>query len=144
MRQPRRVAAELPLARFTGARWIVAMCETDWGKFRYEIAPETNERLTAILESFSEDGEADLPRGSFRWFARAPHDPIGVEMGAFEARGVVLHGRRAVIDGRDAFFITGVVDDAPSPGPAKRKRRERDERQTLLPLDYGKTRGDVS
>jgi hypothetical protein len=144
MRQPKQLAAKLPLARFIGTRWIVAMCETDWSKFRHGIASEANERLTVVLESFSEDGEAELPRGSFRWFARTSSDPVGVEMGAFEARGVVLQGRRAVIDGRDAFFVTNIVNDAPPPLPAKRKRRERDDRQAVLPLGYRKPKGIVT
>lgn len=143
MRQPRRVAAQLPLARFTGTRWIVAMCEADWSIFRYEVAPEANERLTAVLESFGENGEGDLPRGSFRWFARAADDPVGVELGAFEALGVVLHGRRSVIDGRDAFFVTRIVDDGPPPARPKRKRRDHDDRQSNLPLDYGKPKGKM-
>lgn len=136
MRRPRRAAAELPRARFLGRRWIVAMCEHEWSVFQHAIAPGANERLTAILDSFCEDGEADVPPSAFRWFAPADGDPIGVEIGAFEAKGVVLQGRRACVEGRDAFFVTSISVDAQPPQPeGRRSRRVPDERQRLLPLE---------
>lgn len=134
MHSPRRSAEELPLARFTGVRWVVAMSDKNWRIFRSGIAEKANERLTAILESFSEEGEVDLPRGCFRWFAPRAGDPNGVELGAFEAHGVVLSGRRAIIDRQNAFFITDIFIDKPSGDPPPRRRRSSDERQTLLPL----------
>lgn len=134
MGHPRRCNAELPTGRFVGPRWMIAMCESEWNIFRNEIPPEANERLTVILESFCQDGASDLPRGCFRWFGPAVGDPAGVEIGAFEARGVVLRGRRAFSNGRDAFFVTKITIDAQPPSKRGGRRRTRDERQSDLPF----------
>ena len=142
MGQVKRAAAKLPLARFQGERWTVAMCEPDWSKFCGGITTDACLRLTAVLESFCADGEADLPPGCFHWFARGQDDPAGVDQGAFEARGVVLIGRRAVIDGKETFFVTKVVDDSTPPAHTRRKPRQLDQRQRQLPFQYRKPRGD--
>lgn len=135
MGHPRQRNAELPTERFVGPRWMIAMCDAEWSVFQNEIEPETNERLTATLESFCEDGDSDFPRGRFRWFAPSVTDPPGVEIGAFEVRGVVLHGRRAVCNGRDAFFVTKItIDSQPVPTRGRRSRAS-DERQSNLPFD---------
>jgi hypothetical protein len=134
LRHPRRAAAEIPLARFEGARWNVAMCESDWRIFCERISSAANERLTVVLEHFCAAGEDDLPGGSLRWMTPLPSDPPGVAMGAFEARGVVLHGRKAVSGGRDTFFVTQIVVDQPQPTRPSGRRRNSDERQGFLPL----------
>lgn len=109
------------------------MREADWQTFRYGLPGLASERLTAILESFVETGEGDLPGNSFRWFTPGRDEPAGVRSGAFEAHGVVLHGRRAAIGGLNAFFVQKItIDDAEK---ASRKLRKIDERQVQLPLD---------
>jgi hypothetical protein len=135
MGHPRRRNAELPTERFIGPRWMIAMWEAEWSVFQNAIEPEANERLTVILESFCEEGDSGFPRGRFRWFAPSVNDPPGVEIGAFEARGVVIHGRRAFSNGRDAFFVTKItIDTQPTPARGRRSRIS-DERQCDLPFD---------
>lgn len=110
------------------------MREADWQTFRYALPGLAGERLTAILESFVETGEGDLPGRAFRWFAPDRHDPVGVRIGAFEAHGVVLIGRRAAIAGREAFFVEQItIDKADTPSP--RRIRKIDDRQVQLPFD---------
>jgi hypothetical protein len=111
------------------------MCEDEWSVFQNQILPEANERLTVIFESFCEDGPTDLPESCFRWFAPSHDDPPGVEIGAFEAKGVVLLGRRALINGRDAFFVTKLTVD-PQPQPKRgRPPKGTDYRQRDLPFE---------
>ena len=114
---------------------MVAMCEHDWNIFQQQISAEANERLTVVLESFCEYGDVDLPPSCFRWFMPTDDDPVGVEMGAFEAKGVVLHGRRAVNTGGDAFFVTKITLDAQLPPNGGRRGRARDDRQRDLPFE---------
>jgi hypothetical protein len=114
---------------------MIAMCEAEWSIFQYGIEPEANDLLTVIMETFCEEGDFDFPRGRFRWFARATDDPRGVDVGAFEARGVVLEGRRAFINGRDAFFVTKITIDTPPVPRRGRRYRTSDVRQRNLPFD---------
>jgi hypothetical protein len=118
------------------------MDEHHWQLFSRKIPAEANERLTVVLESFCESGSDDLPRACFRWFARADRDPAGVQMGAFEARGVVLQGRRAFIDGHNAFFITKITVDAEPQDNRRRRRRLSDDRQQDLPFEQPTRGGD--
>lgn len=147
MRQPKRKAAEIPLARFEGPRWAVAMCEGDWVRFGDDVPSEANERLTVIFEHLCRYGEDHLPKGVLRWMTPRVGDHAGVVTGAFESRGVVVHGRRSVVEGRATFFVTGIVVDPPAVEPEQGRGRGRgrargqDGRQGLLPLDDGGGRG---
>jgi hypothetical protein len=133
MRQPRLAEAEIPKARFVGALWTVAMCEKDWQDFC--AAPSNaNERLTVVLEHFCEHGADNLPGASLRWLTPVAGDPASAHQGAFEARGVVLRGRRAPNGAGGMFFVTEIVVDAPPAGPTTRHRRNADDRQGFLPL----------
>ena len=136
MRQPRRTAAEIPQARFAGARWTVAMCNKVWPRF-CDVPTKANLRLSAILEQFCEHGDANCPPG---WFRRVPPDSCdapGAELAAFEACGVVLHGRLASVGLGGTFFVTRVTVDATPDGPLRRRGRAPDERQGQLPLRPG-------
>lgn len=127
-RRTGRVAAELPQPRFNGACWVVVMCEQEWVRFKSGISYQAYFRLTASLEKFCEDGPDDLPRRSFRWLSSYGRDPGAARQGAFEAHGVVLHGRHGVTEGRDTFFVTDIVEDPldgrpPSLPPTDRQHR---------------------
>lgn len=125
--------AEIPQARFTGPRWTVAMCDKDWQEF-CALPPEANERLTVVLEHFCEFGEEHLPGSSLRWLTADAGDPPSADVGAFEALGVVLRGRRASTGGAWTFFVTQVAVDPPPATPPDRRRRNTDDRQGFLPL----------
>ena len=133
MRQSRRAAAEIPQARFSGALWTVAMCDKDWQEF-CAVPSEANERLTVVLEHFCEFGEELLPGASLRWLTADAGDPPSADLGAFEARGVVLRGRRAPTGGGWTFFVTQVAVDPPPAAPSGRRKRNTDDRQGFLQL----------
>jgi hypothetical protein len=125
--------AEIPLARFSGARWTVAMCDKDWREF-CAVSAEANFRLTVVLERFCDHGEDNLPNGALRWMTPDSNRLPAAVTGAFEARGVVLHGRRAPSGSGETFFVTQIVVDPPAPPPAPPRRRNRDDRQGFLQL----------
>jgi hypothetical protein len=134
-RQQGRVAADFPQVRFSGPRWDVLMCESEWKRFYQEVDRSAYARLTAILEFFCENGPDDLPKGAFRWFMRPSNDEQpDVVYGAFEARGVVLQGRRAVMDSRERFFINSINEDPPDIPNQDRRLRTKlvDPRQSSL------------
>lgn len=133
MRQPRRAAAEIPQTRFTGAVWTVAMCDRDWGEF-CALPLEANLRLTVLLEHFCASGEDNLPTSALRWMTPDEADPQSQNAGAFEAKGVVLHGRKASGSTGPAFFVTRIIVDPPPVAPLPRRKRNNDDRQEFLPL----------
>ena len=105
----------------------------DW-KIFCALPAVINSRLTAILEHFCDQGEADMPRSTFAWLARAASDPPGLLQGAFEAHGVVIYGRRAVHGSGNSFFVTNIVADLPPPGSSSKRRTKTDGRQGRLPF----------
>lgn len=136
-RRSLRVVAEMPLARINGRRWAVAMCETEWTQFVEGICPAARNRLRAILEHFCDNGDENLPRGCFRWLPPTVAHSGVTTIGAFEARGVVLRGRAAQVDGRPVFFVQTIDVDPPSePNTTKRRssRPQVDRRQEQLPF----------
>lgn len=135
-RQP-RVAAGLPLARISGLRWVVAMCEAEWGQLHQEIPAATRDRLLAVMLHFCDRGERHLPRGSFRWLAPTASNTGGAGLGAFESRGVVLSGRAAPGATPPLFVITDITIDPPAEPKAGsgRRRSAADPRQSRLPFN---------
>ncbi|MEP9358084.1 hypothetical protein [Sphingomonas sp. KR3-1] len=140
-RREQRVATEMSLARINGQRWGVAMCDTEWAKFSDQICPDARVRLLAILDHFCDYGEANLPRGAFRWLSPDPGLEGAARQGAFEARGVVVRGRAAPQSEQQMFFVTAIEQDPPGapPSPKPSRRREPDGRQAHLPLSFTAT-----
>lgn len=134
MRQSKRTAADTYQARFEGARWAVAMREVDWRQF-CSLPNAANDRLTVVLDHFCAHGEGDLPRSAFSWMSASASDPKDVRCGAFEARGVVIHGRRASSDARNIFFVTRITVDQPPDVQPRRRKRASDPRQGALPFN---------
>lgn len=92
---------------------------------------------------FCEIGHADLPPGLFSWSKVASPGAERTVVGAFEARGVVVRGRRAVLDRRDAFFVTGIEVDPPTSGPRARPRpKGADDKQGRLALTEPPIKGE--
>jgi hypothetical protein len=113
----------------------------DWKKF-CALPAITFSRLTAILEHFCDHGEADIPRATFSWFTRTAADPPGTLHGAFEARGVVLNGRRAPHVSGHCFYVTEISVDPTSAETSASKRVRIDRRQGRLPL-YDEPKGEL-
>lgn len=133
MRQPRRAEAEIPRPRFTGALWTVAMCEKNWQDFC--AAPsDAIDRLSAVFEHFCEYGGDNLPGTTLRWLTPTPNDPASENQGAFEAKGVVVRGRRLLNAAGGTFIAKQIVVDRQPPVPPLRGRRVKDARQGVLPL----------
>lgn len=127
----------MPLARISGTRWVVAMCDTEWGQLSQDIPAVTRDRLLAVMLHFCDEGERHLPKGSFRWLAPDEANAGGSELGAFESRGVVLSGRAAPGSTPSLFVITGITIDPPAePAPRPGRRRDAaDSRQSRLPFN---------
>jgi len=120
----------MPQVRFEGARWAVVMCESVWVRFRNDIPYRAYFRLSSFFKIFCEQGEDDLPRRSFRWLSRSAAGPHGAGQGTFEAHGVVIQGHHAVVQGRDQFFVTEIIED-----PADSDPEPPQDRQRSLPLN---------
>lgn len=133
MRQPRRAEAEIPRTRFTGALWAIAMCEKDWQDFC--AAPsDATDRLSAVFEHFCEYGGDNLPGTTLRWLTPTPNDPTSENQGAFEAKGVVVRGRRVQNAACGTFIVKQIVVDRQPPVAPLRGRRGKDDGQGVLPL----------
>lgn len=122
-------------ARFSGARWVVAMTDALWDRF-CEIPAAANIRLTVTLESLARKGEKDVPGRGFRWVGKPA--PVGPQLVEIEARGVVLTGHVSPIDNRQQLFVTEIivdeVEESTAP-PPRRKRQTGDDRQGNLKFE---------
>lgn len=127
--------ADIPQVRFRGALWAVAMCDKDWAVF-CGVSTRAHLRLQAIIEQLCEHGEPNLPPGWLSWVAPDDGDHPDAEMGAIEACGVVLHGRRARNGLANTFFVTRIVVDPQPTDASPRSRRSADIRQRVLPLGF--------
>ncbi len=126
--------AEIPQVRFTGAHWAVAMCDKDWAVF-CGVPTRAYLRLQAILEQLCGHGEGNFPPGWLRWIAPDLDQHPEADVGAIEACGVVLHGRRASNGAMNAFFVTRIVVDSDPTDAPKSRKRNADVRQGVLPLE---------
>lgn len=126
--------AELPVVRFEGLFWDVAMCSREWAALE-GVGIDANTRLVALLRHFCSKGDDALPGRAMRWMSRSA-DPTAPLSGAFEAHGVVLHGRRGVLSGRDTFVVTEIIIDPPgeTTRPPRVSRRSPEDVQGRLPL----------
>ena len=127
-----------PVARFTGARWVIVMDDEQWRFFSHDVPAAANERLTVLLEHLAEHGEGRLPRPGLRWLGQAVAENRGASI---EARGCVLSGRVSVVEGRTHFFISQITLDDPEPAPSRPTRRKRnfDDRQGAFTFDHSKS-----
>ena len=134
----KRCATEMSLARTTGRRWGVAMCETEWKKFSCSICVDARYRLLALLLHFCDHGEIGLGGHNFGWLAPASDAP-GARQAKFEACGVVILGHSAPAGPNNMFFVTSIEEDPPAPLAERRRGSGADVRQGHLPLTSTKT-----
>lgn len=121
------------VARFSGERWVVAMNETDWLTF-CALPAAANCRLALMFEHFCRHGDGDLPKACVRWMTPAANAASLRNMGAFEAYGVIVQGRRVAQGSPGTFHVTDIFSESFKP-PAHRARQTRsDDRQAPLPF----------
>ena len=110
------------------------MSAKHWRDF-CELPDAVVDRLTAIFEHFCALGGENLPKTSLRWMTPTPENSLRANLGAFEAHGVVISGRRAPDHTGDVFFVTEItIDEETPPPPPPGRKRNVDVRQRSLPF----------
>lgn len=121
------------VARFSGERWVVAMSDADWDAF-CALPDAANLRLARMFEHFCRSGDRNLPKACVRWMTPAANAAAGHSLGAFEAYGVIIQGRRAEQGALGIFHVTDILTDSFKPPAQNRRRGAIDDRQKPLPF----------
>lgn len=121
------------IARFSGERWVVAMSDADWGAF-CALPDAANLRLARMFEHFCRCGDGNLPKACVRWMTPAANAAAGRNLGAFEAYGVIVQGRRVEQGAPGIFHVTEILTESFKPPARGGRRAASDERQKPVPF----------
>jgi hypothetical protein len=105
------------------------MRDREWVAFLALTNLNAKSQLTALALHFCARGEGNLPERAFYRISDTG-TPNHLNLFAFQAFGIELRGRKAVVAGQKTFFVIELSDDNPSPTAAPQTRR----RQLDLPL----------
>lgn len=134
MQTAARASQQIPSARFMGEQWVVAMTDADWETF-CALPIATNCRFCKMFECFCASGERDLPKACVHWMTPAADTAARRNIGAFEAYGVIIQGRRAPQGTPAIFCVTKILTEKSKPPTRGGRRTGGDERQSPLPFD---------
>lgn len=122
------------VARYSGERWVVAMSDADWVAF-CALPDAAHLRLARMFEHFCRSGDGNLPKACVRWMTPAANVAAARNIGAFEAYGVIVQGRRVEQGVPGIFHVTEILTDCFKPPARGGRRALSDDRQKPLPFN---------
>lgn len=110
------------------------MREGEWDLFCDIGNRDAKDRLTALMQHFCACGDANLPEKAFYRISGASEPPLAY-MFAFQAFGIEIRGRKALVGSKRTFFVVEVAGENPAPDRSSRTRRLQLELPLLTVLE---------